>query len=94
MDMYFSKVLFFFSPHKRKNSKVKKLFTIFLINNLSLSLISGTDCSVRLSSKNEFSLPDVLGPYDDSGRFWAYVEWVANSEEFPIELVNILFFPK
>jgi len=36
------------------------------------------------------SLPDVLGPYDDTGRFWAYVEWIANSEEFPVELVNLI----
>lgn len=33
-------------------------------------------------------LPDVIGPYDDTGRFWAYIEWIKNSKEFPIELVT------
>jgi nucleoside-diphosphate-sugar epimerase len=28
--------------------------------------------------------PDVIGPYDSSGRFWCYLEWLRVSEQHPI----------
>ena len=31
-------------------------------------------------------LPDVIGPYDTSTRFWAYMMWIKNCEEFPIHV--------
>lgn len=31
-------------------------------------------------------LPDVIGPYDTSGRFWAYMMWIKSCEEFPIHV--------
>lgn len=31
-------------------------------------------------------LPDVIGPYDSSGRFWAYLIWLKNNKEHPIHL--------
>lgn len=28
---------------------------------------------------------DVIGPYDDTGRFWAYVKWLSEfNETYPI----------
>ncbi len=37
-------------------------------------------------------LPDVLGPYDDSGRFWVYVLWMRMFPDDPIEMVSSLSF--
>lgn len=31
-------------------------------------------------------LPDVIGPYDDTGRYWAYLKWVERCEKEPIEI--------
>lgn len=31
-------------------------------------------------------LPDVIGPFDNTERFWCSLEWVRFSEKFPIEL--------
>lgn len=31
-------------------------------------------------------LPDVIGPYDTSGRFWAYMMWIKSCEEYPIHV--------
>ena len=33
-------------------------------------------------------LPDVIGPYDNTERFWCSLEWVKRSREFPIELIE------
>ncbi|EGR34125.1 nad dependent epimerase, putative [Ichthyophthirius multifiliis] len=29
-------------------------------------------------------LPDVIGPFDDTGRFWAYIKWIQKSQDYPI----------
>ncbi len=31
-------------------------------------------------------LPDVFGPYDRSGRFWAYILWIKSSKKYPIHI--------
>lgn len=31
-------------------------------------------------------LPDVIGPYDRSGRFWAYMKWIQENEKNPIHI--------
>lgn len=31
-------------------------------------------------------MPDVIGPYDRSGRFWAYILWIKNNDKFPIHI--------
>lgn len=31
-------------------------------------------------------LPDVIGPFDDSSRFWKYLFWVQNQEKYELEL--------
>ena len=43
---------------------------------------------LKYNAKNEFPwvalrLPDVIGPYDDTGRFWAYIKWIQS--EHPLE---------
>ena len=37
-------------------------------------------------------LPDILGPYEETGRFWAYVKWVEQMNQRPLEEV-VLFYP-
>ena len=42
-------------------------------------------------NENDFNyiclrLPDVIGPYDTSGRFWAYMLWIKNAIECPIHV--------
>jgi nucleoside-diphosphate-sugar epimerase len=36
-------------------------------------------------------LPDVLGPFDDSHRFWAYMLWIKYFPDHPIEMVQGLY---
>lgn len=31
-------------------------------------------------------MPDVIGPYDRSGRFWAYMMWIKNNTEHAIHV--------
>lgn len=31
-------------------------------------------------------LPDVIGPFDRSGRFWAYMKWIKEANEHPIHV--------
>ena len=31
-------------------------------------------------------LPDVIGPFDNTDRFWTTLEWIKKSSEFPIPL--------
>ena len=31
-------------------------------------------------------LPDVIGPYDDTGRYWSYLKWIAKSPTHPVEI--------
>ena len=31
-------------------------------------------------------LPDVIGPYDRSGRFWAYMMWIKNNSNNPLHI--------
>lgn len=31
-------------------------------------------------------LPDVIGPYDRSGRFWAYMKWIEDNQKNPIHI--------
>ena len=33
-------------------------------------------------------LPDVIGPFDDSGRFWAYLLWLPLHRDAPLQLDN------
>ena len=33
-------------------------------------------------------LPDVLGPFDNTERYWCSLEWVQKSQEHPIELID------
>ena len=32
-------------------------------------------------------LPDVIGPFDDTGRFWSYVKWVTEQKYSPVIIV-------
>lgn len=31
-------------------------------------------------------LPDVIGPFDRSGRFWAYMKWIAENQKSPVHI--------
>ena len=31
-------------------------------------------------------LPDVIGPYDSTDRFWCYIKWLQNTKSYPIPL--------
>lgn len=35
-------------------------------------------------------LPDVIGPYDDTGRFWAYIKWIQSRDKYNLEEVDII----
>jgi len=36
-------------------------------------------------------LPDVIGPFDDTSRFWAYVKWITQYTNHPIQMVFQFF---
>lgn len=31
-------------------------------------------------------LPDVLGPYDNTNRYWCLLEWIKQSHKYPLEI--------
>lgn len=31
-------------------------------------------------------LPDVIGPYDDTGRYWGYLKWLQRCKVDPIQI--------
>lgn len=31
-------------------------------------------------------MPDVIGPYDRSGRFWAYIFWIKTNDKYAIHI--------
>lgn len=33
-------------------------------------------------------LPDVIGPYDCTDRFWCCVHWLANADKYPIPITT------
>ncbi|CDW87009.1 nad dependent [Stylonychia lemnae] len=35
-----------------------------------------------------FRLPDVIGPFDESHRFWQQILWCQNSEKYPLQIDN------
>ena len=34
-----------------------------------------------------FRLPDVIGPFDDTNRFWSYVKWIQEQRKIGLQIV-------
>ena len=34
-------------------------------------------------------LPDVIGPYDDTFRYWSYLKWIQENKKNELEIVTI-----
>lgn len=48
-------------------------------------------CEVYIKRRSQvpsycLRLPDVIGPYDNTDRFWTTIEWVRRSHSHPIPL--------
>ena len=83
----------------RKEVLIKEEYAIRPENELTLKKLNngedyGNDklrCEEYLLShvKDKFNycclrLPDVIGPFDSSSRFWGYLRWLQNSKEHPV----------
>lgn len=48
-------------------------------------------CEVYLSRRKpvpylNLRLPDVLGPFDNTNRYWSLLKWIKESARYPLEL--------
>lgn len=83
----------------RKEVLIKEEYSVRPENELKLKKLNkdedyGNDklkCEEYLSSHTDlnfpyvcFRLPDVIGPFDSSGRFWGYQKWIEICDQHPI----------
>ena len=83
----------------RKEALIKEEYAIRPENQTQLKKLNDEDdygndklrCEEYFLShiKDQFNylclrLPDVIGPFDSSGRFWGYMEWIKVSDKHPI----------